>query len=795
MTYSKLTKQKKYIISILSVFIYLFLVCSSVFSQREVHYDQFSSAYFDSVRALVNDTAKENYTISAYHLSESAEIIIDGHLNEGAWKNAEHRGGLLEKEPFPLIPMSEETEFAILYDDENLYIGVWCWDSEPNKIICQLSPRGTSTPDNVNLFIDSFHDHRTGYKFSVSPMGVQVDELRYNDVKRDLDWNGIWYSAGSVDKKGWYAEIKIPFFNFRFSNKENQIWGFNIMRNISKDASRGQWKPHLPEWNNSTRMSQLGNIENISSIKSGRTFEFRPYGVAGIIETRDLKPSLIYNFGGDIRYSPSPNLTCDFTINPDFAQIDADVFEINLTRFPTRFKELRPFFTERTSNFKTPVELFYSRRIGATGDIIGGGKVTGKLKHGIEFGILANQTGESVFTSSMQNPESATFGVFRIKKDILGSSSIGILAATKEESGKYNRVVGLDGSFVLNNNNLLDFQIASGKNEMGLDKNMAYNMSYDRTGDLIGVQVNYNRVEPAFEINRTGYIQKEPDRGWNKATGIFRISPRINKYNIRRIIANLEFEETTDIFTTRYINNWLERYPALIPDDLFGTVNQIDSGVRLISGGIKYTNNFRAGGDLTVNLINEMSLGAEYKRFTETELTGKYNGDYFKMSYSTRPLNMGTRFAGILSMNSGTFYNFYQKYEGTQRGLTIDGDGQISHNVRTKIQGGYTKTYDPLNEQDGKYFKLSSNSTWMFTKDFFIRLHIQGIFGTTYYDNKLFYNDYLLSCLVSWEYKPGSFLYLAYNEGRFDESNPTVSRYFEFNDRTIVLKFSYFFNV
>jgi hypothetical protein len=190
-----------------------------------------------------------------------------------------------------------------------------------------------------------------------------------------------------------------------------------------------------------------------------------------------------------------------------------------------------------------------------------------------------------------------------------------------------------------------------------------------------------------------------------------------------------------------------------------------------------------------------MSIGAEYKRFTETELTGKYNGDYFKMSYSTRPLNMGTRFAGILSMNSGTFYNFYQKYEGTQRGLTVDGDGQISHNVRTKIQGGYTKTYDPLNEQDGKYFKLSSNSTWMFTKDFFIRLHIHGIFGTTYYDNKLFYNDYLLSCLVSWEYKPGSFLYLAYNEGRFDESNPTVSRYFEFNDRTIVLKFSYFFNV
>ena len=107
-----------------------------------------------------------------------------------------------------------------------------------------------------------------------------------------------------------------------------------------------------------------------------------------------------------------------------------------LTRFPTRFKELRPFFTERTSIFNTPLELFYSRRIGARGDIIGGGKLTGKLQHGIEFGILGNLTGESTFSSSMQNPESAVFGVFRIKKDILGSSNLGILAATKEEAGK-----------------------------------------------------------------------------------------------------------------------------------------------------------------------------------------------------------------------------------------------------------------------------------------------------------------------------------------------------------------------
>ena len=395
----------------------------------------------------------------------------------------------------------------------------------------------------------------------------------------------------------------------------------------------------------------------------------------------------------------------------------------------------------------------------------------------------------------MQNPESASYGVFRIKKDILGSSSIGILAATKEEPGNFNRVIGLDGSLVLSDHNILDFQIASGQNEMAYGQNMAYNMSYVRTGDLLGAQLNLNRVEPAFEINRIGYIQKESDRGWNKVSGFFRFSPRVNKYHIRRVIANLKVEQNTDIFTSRYINNWLQKNPVFIPDLWFGTITQNDGGERYIDGGSREAKNLRTGGDFAINLINEMSLASEYERFSETELTGDYNGSYFKMSYSTRSLQMGTRYAGIFSTNSGTFYNFSQKYVGSQKGITINGDGQLSHNVITRLQGGYTKTHDNMDKRDGEYFKLSSNTTWMFTKDFFIRLHAQGIFETTYYDQKERNNDYLLSCLVSWEYRPGSFLYLAYNEGRFDESNPTRSRYLAFNDRTIILKISYFFNI
>ncbi len=539
----------------------------------------------------------------------------------------------------------------------------------------------------------------------------------------------------------------------------------------------------------------MGNIENINNISSGRTFELRPYGVTGTTKTMDIGSSNSLSVGGDIRYSPTPNLTADFTLNPDFAQVDADVFEINLTRFPTRFKELRPFFTERINIFNTPLELFYSRRIGAKGDILGGVKMTGKLPHGIEFGMLGNLTGESIFSSSVQNAEEAAFGVMRVKKDIMGSGSIGILAATKEESANFNRIAGIDGNFMLGDNDIVDFQVATGYTEKEYDRNMAYNLSYTRTGDLWGAKFNFDRVEPAFEINRIGYIQKEPNRGWNKGTALFRISPRINKYHIRRIIANLEYEYNRDLFTTRYIDTWLERYPEFIPDTEFGKIVQSDSAKRTISGGVREADNFQIGGDVTVNLINEMSVSTQYKYFSATELTGNYTGNLFKLDYSTRPLSLGAQFAKKFSASGGTFYNFDQKYVGSQGSFSVDGEGRLRHNVLTKLQGGYTKTYDDQNENDGQYFKLSSNSTWMFTKDFFVRLHAQGIFGTTYYVQKQEHNDYLLSCLISWQYRPGSFLYLAWNECRFDDISPAESSRMKFKNRTLIFKISYFFSV
>lgn len=782
----------------LSTFLLLFMSISSVYGQRIVDYNSYSEAYFDSIRGTVETAEEEYYIIQAHRLKETDEITIDGTLSESAWQEAPRGSGLLEKEPYPLIPMSEETEFAILYDDENIYIGVWCWDSEPEKIIHEITPRGTSGPDNLMLFLDTYNDRRSGYKFVVSPSGVQSDELRYDDIKRDANWNGVWQSAGSIDERGWYAEVKIPFFNLRFRDLNEQTWGFNIMRVISKDASRGQWKPHLPEWDNTTRMSQLGRIVGIRDINPGRSFELRPYSLAGNTETVDTGAAHELRLGADLRYSPTPNLTADLTLNPDFAQVDADILDINLTRFPTRFQELRPFFTERTNIFNTPVELFYSRRIGAGEDILGGAKITGKLTDDIEFGTLANITGQSVFSTTRQttiSSEGSEYGVFRMKKDISGSGNIGILAATKEQENSYNRVAGIDGSFVFNTHNLADVQIAMGQTEAGYKENMAYSLTYTRTGDLFGTEVQLERVEPFFEINRIGYIQKEPYRGWNRGIGGLRFSPRINQYSIRRITLNLELSGDMDLFTDRYIDTWLESNPQLNPDPLIGEFAYDEDNNRYILPGNRTPRHLSHRESLSILFLNQMTFSAEYQRFSATELTGTYSGDRWKVSYETRPLRLGTQFAGIFSLHGSTYYNFGQKYTGTQQGITLDGEGRLRYNIKSGLQGEITRTFDNEGEADGHYWKLSTNTSWMFTKDIYLRIHAQGLFGTTYYDNRRLYNQYLLSLLFSWEYRPGSYIYLAYNEGRVDEAGPFESRYFDFHDRTILLKLSYLLNI
>lgn len=782
----------------------LLLLSGSLSAQRRDADPRYTPAYFDSIRSAVNDTTVERWVIQAYRLGPDDNITIDGQLGEAPWHQAQHATGFLEKEPYPLIEFSERTEFTILYDDENIYVGIWCWDTQPETIIAQLNPRGAFSPDNLQLFFDTYHDHRTGYKFTVSPTGVQMDELRYDDYKRDRNWNGIWSSAGHIDGLGWYAELKIPFFNFRFRDTEEQVWGFNIIRTISRNASQGSWRPHPPEWAISMRMSKLGHIVGLQGLKAGRRFEMRPYGVSGASQNSASSLTSRLNTGLDLRFSPVSNITADLTLNPDFAQVDADVLEINLSRFPTRFRELRPFFTEGTNIFNTPMELFYSRRIGARGDILGGAKLTGKFDNGLEFGSLVVLTGRSRLSSlqfadvssDATDPDEASFAVFRVKKDLFRSSSIGLLGATKEKADEYNRILGLDGSLTLSNQYLLNVQLASGATEETGPLSNAYSVQLQRTGDRFSFIALRRRIQPDFEINRVGFLRKERYRGSDLADFSARFSARINRYGIRRISMSPAVTMRTALLTDRYIDNWLEDEPDLRLDPVFGQVLTTPDSVRAIAGGKRRFQNLSYRESVTVNFLSEAVIRLGYSKFSATELTGNYRGTSWQASMGTRSINLGRRYSGTISANGGAYYNFSRKYVGTQRSLRLSGRGRLRYNLLSTLEGEVTHTYDDAARRDGEYLQLSSYSTWMFTKDFYLRVHLQGHFGTTHYGPTETANRYLFSTLLSWEYRPGSFFYLAYNEVRRDEDTPdSPDERFNLDTRTILLKLSYRLNI
>ena len=305
-------------------------------------------------------------------------------------------------------------------------MGCILYDSHPENIISELRRREQlESSDRIELFFDTFHNHRTGYKFSTNSYGVQMDDQRFNDDQHNRDWDGIWKSAGDVNELGWTAEFKIPFFNMRFPDKEEQTWGFNLQREIRYKAERLNWKPISVHDRNNIRMSKLGHLVGIKGIRPGRSLEIYPYGLSGFSEA-DETPRIGQNeIGFDLKYGITSDVTFDMTVNPDYAQVEADVLQINLTRYPTRFAEKRKYFLEGRGIFQTPAQLFYSRRIGASGDILWGTKMTGRTKNsGIEYGVLASQTGDwNYFGLGEKNPdkEEALYGIARMRK---GLSSI-----------------------------------------------------------------------------------------------------------------------------------------------------------------------------------------------------------------------------------------------------------------------------------------------------------------------------------------------------------------------------------
>ncbi len=399
---------------------------------------------------------------------------IDGKLAEAVWALAEPLIGFVQRDPAEGEPATERTQAWVLYDDGSLYIGVRAYDSEPDKIIGELTRRDSySASDWIVISIDSYYDRRTAFEFSVNPVGVERDTYRYDDINLDDSWNAVWDVATTIDDEGWVAEFRIPFSQLRFSQAPEQTWGFNIERVIQRKAETVQWKP-IPK-DASGWVSEYGELVGISGIQPPRRLEVLPYAVAtqgftiadpdNPFQTgRDFQGSV----GADLRYGLTNSLTLNLTLNPDFGQVEADPSVVNLSAFETFFAEKRPFFLESANIFQFSLgggghgmeQLFYSRRIGrrpqGSADARGGyvdhpdnttivaaAKLSGKSASGWSVGVLDAVTAQekAVIIDGDGNRHEdvveplTNYGVARLQKDFNdGASAIGaIFTATNRQ--------------------------------------------------------------------------------------------------------------------------------------------------------------------------------------------------------------------------------------------------------------------------------------------------------------------------------------------------------------------------
>ena len=374
---------------------------------------------------------------------------IDGVLDEAFWQTITPITGFLQRDPVDGAPASERSEVRIAYDRNALYFALELHDREPHLIRRSILHREgrIDQDDRVIIAIDTFHDRRNAYIFELNAFGTQGDAYITDESMTHGDWNweGVYRSEGRVTANGWVLEVAIPFTTIRFSDADVPEMGIAFYRSIRRKDENVFW-PHIPQRYSAgiSQVSQYATLSGLQDLRRGRYIEVKPFGIAGGQRFQtDTKTDFVRDAGVDLKYSISSNLTLDLTLNTDFAQVEADNVQINLTRFNLFFPEKREFFLERAGLFtfgdQREAEVFFSRRIGLTNDIIGGGRVTGTMGP-VSIALLNLQTDDSPSSPGANN------GVVRLRTDLSQRANVGGIFTNLENSDGHNRVAGADGT-------------------------------------------------------------------------------------------------------------------------------------------------------------------------------------------------------------------------------------------------------------------------------------------------------------------------------------------------------------
>jgi hypothetical protein len=657
----------------------------------------------------------------------STAVNPDGVLDEECWRDAQKISNFTQRELYNGEPVTERTEVAVLYDDDYIYIGIWCFDSQPDNLTAKYMKRDFPywEDDNFEVIFDTFLDKRNGYVFVINPNGARADVLITDEGNGfDIDWNGIWDAGVTRNEKGWFAEMKISLTSLKFKDGSQIIWGANFERNIRRKQEAAFWQGWSRNYD-FEHVSHAGTMTGLSNLISYNPIELKPFATAGIQNSDDNQISSVTKLGGDVNYMLSPMLKLSLTANTDFAQVESDRAQINLSRFSLFYPEKRDFFLEGKNffefNFDDVNKVFYSRKIGLNqGDdipIIGGIKLAGK-EGSTNLGVLSLQTAESGGLPSTNS------SVLRVKQDVLESSYIGAMATSKISSGYYNYTGGVDGVYRANDvfgDNVLmvgsSLSFSETKDSLGAD-NLAYDFSIIYPNDRISAAFLYTVIEKDFNPE-LGFLQRS---------------------NFRRAYLNWRYRIRPEGIS------WIERIDVL-PFEVSSYWKEDSGELESVEAGLQFFSlQFKSG-----DIIEFAMLKAYDKPLEDFETidgviieSGTYEDTRYRAEFSSY---QGRDFSIYLESEWGDYYS--------GRGLNLNSSLGYSLNRHFYLYLDCNQTYLKFTDKNADALNIGGHLEYSLNPKLSMRFYGQ------WNDQE---NTALLNFRLGWIPVVGSDFYLAFNQ-------------------------------
>ena len=716
-----------------------------------------------------------------------APLRLDGVLDDGIYETVPALEGFVQQLPIEGAPATERTEAWVFYDDTNIYVGARLWDSAPeSRWIANEMQRDSFQiiqNDYFSVGLDTFYDRRNGVAFMVTPIGGFFDYEITDEGNPNSDWNPIWDSSTGRFDGGWTVEMEIPFKSLRFRPGSAQVWGLQIGRNIRwKNETTYLTTVPISAGPGMFRLSAAGTLTGVDVPSGNRRFEIKPYAIGSVNSNLSSTPQILNEGAGDggvdVKYGVTQNLTADFTYNTDFAQVEADEAQLNLSRFNLFFPEKREFFLEGRGIFDfgraagvtggqfratrlggsgffgggdTPT-VFYSRRIGLSGSgavpILGGARVTGKTGR-YSIGALNIQTEDVPGTAAGTN-----FTVLRVKRDVLRRSRIGGIFTNRSVStygDGDNAAFGVDGAFSFYDNvnfygyyartrttGTLDFDVTEGNDE-------SYQAAFNYAGDLYGLQVEHLAVGDAFNPE-VGFIRRDD---FQRNYVLARYSPRPSLEAVRQFTWEGSFD---------YFENGAGVPETRIAQGIFGT--EFENSDRVSA-------NFEQRYDLVPKAFDAAGV--------VPIPVGSYEYRSIFLSYA---MGQQRRVSGTLSLWRGGYYHGDITAVGYQR-------GRVELTPQFSLEPGLS--VNRISLPDGMYTVplVTSRVTYTFTP----RMFFGGLIQYSPVSETISAN-----LRLRWEYQPGSELFVVYNDQRdVADFSFGARRWPVLKNRAFVVKFNRLF--